>query len=65
MSIFDKDLIKNESDIEIEKKRQAFMESLLNAANEVNRLNKKGLGEYVVMGWPDLGEVLVGQYPNS
>ena len=65
MSIFDKDIIKNESDIELEKKRQAFMESLLKAANEVNRLSKKGLGEYMVMGWPDLGKVFVGQYPNS
>ena len=65
MSIFDKDIIKNESDIEWEKKSQAFMESLLKAANEVNQLSKKGLGEYMVMGWPDLGKVFVGQYPNS
>ena len=65
MSVFDKDIIKNESDIELEKKLQAFMESLLNAANEVNKLSKKGLGEYMVMGWPDLEKVFVGQYPNS
>lgn len=65
MSVFNPNIIQDESDIELEKKRQAFMESLLNAANEVNRLSKKGMGEYMVMGWPDLGKVFVGQYPNS
>lgn len=65
MSLFNSNIIQDESDIELEKKRQAFMESLLNAANEVNRLSKKGLGEYMVMGWPDLGKVFIGQYPDS
>jgi hypothetical protein len=65
MSVFNPNIIQDESDIELEKKRQAFMESLLNAANEVNRLSKKGMGEYMVMGWPDLGKVFVRQYPNS
>jgi len=65
MSIFDKDIIKNESDIELLKKHQAFMESLLNASNQVNKLSKKAKGMYVIVGWPDLGEAFVGQYPNS
>lgn len=65
MSLFNSNIIQDESDIELEKKRQAFMESLLNAANEVNKLSKKGLGKYMVMGWPDLGKVFVGQYPDS
>ena len=65
MSVFDKDIIKNESDIELEKKHQAFMESLLDASNKVNKLSKKVMNQYVVIGWPDLGEVFVGQYPNS
>ena len=65
MSVFDKDIIKNESDIELEKKRRTFMESLLKASNKVNKLSKKANGVYVVMGRPDLGEAFVGQYPNS
>lgn len=65
MSLFNSNIIQDESDIELEKKRQAFMESLLNAANEVNKLSKKGLSKYMVMGWPDLGKVFVGQYPDS
>ena len=65
MSIFDKDIIKNESDIELLKKHQAFMESLFNASNQVNKLSKKAKGMYVIVGWSDLGKVFVGQYPNS
>lgn len=49
MSVFDEYIIKNESDIELEKKRQAFMESLLNASNKVNELSKKGVREYMIM----------------
>lgn len=65
MSLFNPNIIQDESDIELEKKRQAFMESLLNASNKVNKLSKKAKGVYVVMGRPDLGEAFVRQYPNS
>ena len=51
MSIFSEDIIKNESDIELLKKHQAFMESLLNASNKVNELSKKVKGMYVIVGW--------------
>lgn len=65
MSLFSPNIIQDESDIELLKKHQAFMESLLNATNKVNELSKKAKGVYVIMSWPDLGEAFVGQYPSS
>ena len=65
MSLFDENIIQDESDIESLKKHQAFMESLLKASNEVNELSKKAKGMYVIVGWSDLGEAFVGQYPSN
>ena len=59
MSIFDKDIIKNESDIEFEKKRRAFIKALRDASNKVNKLSKKGTQCYMIVGGPDLGKVLI------
>ena len=65
MSLFSPNIIQDESDIELLKKHQAFMESLLKASNEVNELSKKAKSMYVIVGWQDLGEAFVGQYPSS
>ena len=64
MSIFDKDLITNESDIEAFKKREMLWKAMFDAACEIDKRGKNASAYYIVCN-EETAEAWVGQYPSS
>ena len=64
MSVFNPNIIQDESDIEAFRKREKFYAAMIDAAHEIDK-HGKNASAYYIMCNEETAEAFVRQYPSS